>query len=154
MVLQHQLLDNPLSLIINLHPFQVFPHVHCLSFYQVKGLNPSSFPITVVFHMYNEPIQLVATSGTSTLQVFQWFQYHFLLFCRCCLSMMLLKTLGSNTTKPTLLGNGQSSSRSVMTAGPSGSSRGMTCTIDRTTTNHPASLSAMECSLSIDGGGS
>ena len=54
----------------------------------------------------------------------------------------------------TLLGSGQSSSRSVMTAGPRGSVRGITCTMDLTTTSHPASLSAMECSFNMDGGGS
>ena len=51
-------------------------------------------------------------------------------------------------------GNGHSSRRSVMTAGPKGSPRGTTWTIDLTTTSHPDSLSAMECSLSMDTGGS
>ena len=53
-----------------------------------------------------------------------------------------------------LVGRGQSSSRSKMTAGPSGSSIGTTWIIEWTTVNHPFSLSAITCNLSIDGGGS
>ena len=54
----------------------------------------------------------------------------------------------------TLVGSGHSSSSKVITAGPSGSSIGMTCMRECTTASHPDSLSATLCNVNIDRGGS
>ena len=54
----------------------------------------------------------------------------------------------------TLVGRGHSSSSKVITAGPSGSSMGMTCMRECTTASHPDSLSAILCNVNIDRGGS
>ena len=55
---------------------------------------------------------------------------------------------------PTLVGKGHSSSSSAMTAGPRGSSRGMTRISDLTTFSQPVSQSATLCSITMARGGS
>ena len=55
---------------------------------------------------------------------------------------------------PTLVGKGHSSSSSAMTAGPRGSSRGMTRISDLTTFSQPVSQSATLCSITMASGGS
>lgn len=67
--------------------------------------------------------------------------------------MNILQKKKKKETFQTFVGRGHSSSKSVITAGPRGSSRGMDTTKDSTTCSQPSSDSATRWSVSIAWGG-